>query len=79
MKRAADGSAKWVIADVPTNALAQEAKMSLDEYSEFLFKSCYLDLDDPVAKLKELDEKQSRWANYLNGVKKLHIVGEKQI
>lgn len=77
MKRSADGSAKWVIADVPTHALAQEAKMSFDEYSEFLFKSCYLDLDDPVAKLKELDEKQTKWANYLNNVKKVRIVGEK--
>lgn len=77
MNRSAKGEAKWVIADVPTHALAQEAKMSLEEYSEFLFKSCYLDLDDPVAKLKELDEKQTKWANYLNGVKKLHITGEK--
>ncbi len=77
MKRSAEGSASWVIADVPTHALAQEAKMSFDEYSEFLFKSCYLDMDDPVAKLKELDEKQTKWANYLNGVKKLRIVGEK--
>ena len=77
MKRSAEGTAKWVIADVPTHALAQEAKMSLDEYTEFLFKSCYLDLDDPVAKLKELDEKQSAWANYLNGVKKVRITGEK--
>lgn len=77
MQRSADGSAKWVIADVPTQALAQEAKMSFDEYSEFLFKSCYLDLDNPVAKLKELDEKQTKWANYLNNVKKLHITGEK--
>ena len=77
MKRSAEGTAKWVIADVPTHALAQEAKMSFDEYSEFLFKSCYLDLDNPVAKLKELDEKQTKWANYLNNVKKLHIVGEK--
>lgn len=77
MKRSAEGTAKWVIADVPTNALAQEAKMSLDEYAEFLFKSCYLDLDDPVAKLKELDKKQTEWANYLNGVKLLRITGEK--
>lgn len=77
MKRSAEGTAKWVIADVPTNALAQEAKMSLDEYSEFLFKSCYLDLDNPVDKLKELDEKQTRWANYLNNVKEIHITGEK--
>lgn len=77
MKRSADGTAKWVIADVPTHALAQEAGMSLEEYTDFLFKSCYLDIDDPVAKLRELDEKQTKWANYLNGVKKLHITGEK--
>ena len=77
MKRSADGTAKWVIADVPTHALAQEAGMSLEEYTEFLFKSCYLDIDDPVAKLRELDEKQTKWASYLNGVKKLHITGEK--
>ena len=48
MDRSANGDAKWVIADVPTHALAQEAKMSFDEYSEFLFNSCYLNLDDPV-------------------------------
>lgn len=77
LNRSASGDASWVIADVPTHALAQEAKMSLDEYIEFLFKACYLDSDDPVAKLKELDEKQTKWANYLNNVKKLRIVGEK--
>ena len=75
--RSARGEAKWVIADFPTNALAQEAKMSLAEYTEFLYNSCYLNLDDPMAKLRELDEKQTKWANYLNNVKKLHIVGEK--
>ncbi len=77
MKRSAEGTAKWVIADVPTQALAQEAKMSLDEYSEFLFNSCYLNLENPVEKLRELDEKQTKWANYLNNVKTLHITGEK--
>ncbi len=77
MKRSAEGKAKWVIADVPTHALAQEAKMSFDEYSEFLFKSCYLDLDDPVAKLKELDAKQESWVKYLDHVKNIRIVGEK--
>ena len=64
-------------ADLTKHALAQEAKMSFDEYSEFLFNSCYLNLDDPVAKLRELDEKQTRLANYLNNVKKIRIVGEK--
>lgn len=77
MNRSAKGEASWVVADVPTHALAQEAKMSYDEYSEFLFNACYLDLDDPVAKLKELDEKQTAWASYLNGVKKVRIVGDR--
>lgn len=77
LNRSAKGEARWVIADVPTNALAQEAKMSLDEYSEFLFKACYLDINNPVEKLRELDKKQSAWAEYLNKVKNLHITGEK--
>ena len=77
MGRTAEGKASWVIADFPTNALAQEAKMSLDEYKEFLFNACFLNLDDPVAKLKELDEIQTRQANYLNNKSKIRIVGEK--
>lgn len=77
LSRAAKGELKWVIADFPTHALAQEAKMSLDDYSEFLFKSCYLDLDDPVARLQQLESQQNNWVNYLNGVKELRITGEK--
>ena len=76
LTRSAQGEASWVIADVPTHALAQEAKMSFDEYADFLFKACYLDLDDPVAKLKEMDEKQTKWADYLNNVKKVRITGD---
>ena len=77
LSRSAKGEANWVIADVPTNALAQEAKMSFDEYSEFLFNACFLNLDNPVEKLLEMDRQQKRWAEYLNGKSKIRIVGEK--
>lgn len=77
LNRAATGEASWVIADVPTHALAQEAKMSFDEYSEFLFNACFLNFDDPVARLKEMDAEQKRWCEYLNKTSKLRIVGEK--
>lgn len=77
LNRAAKGEASWVIADVPTHALAQEAKMSFDEYSEFLYNACFLNLDDPVARLKEMDVEQKRWCEYLNKVSKIRIVGEK--
>lgn len=77
LNRSAKGELSWVICDFPTNALAQEAKMSLYEYEEFLLNACYLHLDDPVAKWKEIGEKQDELVNYMNNVSNIRIVGEK--
>ena len=77
LKRAAQGDLQWVIADFPTDALAQEAKMSLEEYTEFVINACYLDLKNPVAKWVEIGEEQQKIADYLNKTSKLHITGEK--
>jgi len=77
LERSARGDMRWVIADYPTNALAQEANMSLEEYSEFLLNSCYLDLDNPVQKWVEIDNEQKRIADILNKTSKLRIVGDK--
>lgn len=77
LARSAKGEASWVIADVPTHGLAQEAKMSIDEYTEFLISACYLDLDNPVEKLLEMDKEQKKWAEYLDTKSKIRIVGEK--
>lgn len=76
LKRAADGDLKWVIADFPTNALAQEAKMSLEEYTEFLINSCYLHEENPVQKWIEIGEKQEKIAEFLNTKSKIRIIGE---
>ena len=76
LSRSAKGDLNWVIADFPTHALAQEAKMSFDEYSDFLFQSCYLHLDDPVAKWKQIGEEQQKMADYLTTTSKLRVVGE---
>ncbi len=77
LKRSEKGELNWVIADFPTQALSQEAKMSLDEYEEFLINSCYLDLENPVQKWIEIGQEQKRIVSKLNGTKKLHIMGEK--
>lgn len=76
LTRSEKGELNWVIADFPTEALAQEAKMSLDEYTEFLINSCYLDLDDPVEKWLQISKEQTRIVNKLNGTKSLHILGK---
>ena len=77
LKRAAAGDLKWVIADFPTNALAQEANMSLEDYTEFLTKACYLHLDEPVKKWQEIGEKQEKIAEFLNQKSVIHITGDK--
>lgn len=77
LSRASKGELDWVIADYPTNALAQEAGMSLDEYTEFLINSCHLNLENPIEKWKEIDAQQQRLADYLTTTSKLRVVGEK--
>lgn len=77
LKRSEEGTLNWVIADFPTQALAQEAKMSLEDYTEFLIKACYLDLENPIQKWIEIGKEQERIANILNNTKNLHITGEK--
>ena len=77
LQRSAQGSLSWVICDFPTNALAQEAKMSLDEYEDFLLKACYLHLDDPVEKWIEIGKEQDKLVEKLNKTSKIRIIGEK--
>jgi len=77
LERSAKGDMRWVIADYPTNALAQEANMSLEEYCEFLINSCYLDLENPREKWLEIDKEQKRLADILNQSTKLRITGDK--
>ena len=73
MERKAAGDLRWVGAQFPCHAAAQDAEMSLGEYEEFVFNACKLDLDDPVAAWKEVRERQKHMADSLNKIKELHF------
>ena len=77
LSRAEKGELNWVICNFPTNSRAQEGKMSLEEYSEFLLSTCFLNEPDPVCKWKEMDAFQSRIADILTTKSKIRYVGEK--
>jgi aminopeptidase len=49
LRRAAEGALRWVIAPMPTSAYAQDAEMSLSEFTDFVFASTYADQHDPIA------------------------------
>ena len=51
---------RWVVTRFPTHASAQEARMSLDEYEDYLFSACCIDWDKESLKqdkLKKLMDK----------------------
>jgi len=40
MDRTARGELRWALTLYPTNAYAQDADMSLDEYADFVYSAC---------------------------------------
>ncbi len=72
--RAAEGRAKWNVTLYPTQGAAQNAKMSLADYEDFLLKAMFLDKDDPAAAWKEFSAAQQRYVEYLSGVETLRFV-----
>ncbi|MCY6484635.1 aminopeptidase [Clostridium aestuarii] len=75
-ERMGDGSLRWCGTQFPTYADAQEAKMSLSEYEEFVYGAGLLDSEDPVAEWKKVSAYHERWIKYLNDKKELHIISE---
>jgi aminopeptidase len=59
----------WVICEYPVNANAQEAGMTLDEYTEFIYGAVLLDWDAEGAKMKRI-------ANVFDAAEEIRIVGD---
>ena len=47
-KREEQGKLGWTLCLVPTDELARQAKLTLEQYTEQIIKACYLDQPDPV-------------------------------
>lgn len=63
----------WSTTLFPTNAYAQDAGMSLKDYSQFVVKACQLDQEDPVAFWQGLDRWQTQLAESLMTGSELHF------
>lgn len=74
--RMGDGSLRWCGTQFPTQADAQEASMSLEQYEDFVYGAGLMDKDNPEEEWKKVSAKQERWVNYLNTKKEIHIVSE---
>ncbi len=73
LEREAKGQMKWVGSLFPTNAYAQDANMSLEEYQDFVYDACLPDMDDPVGYWKKVEARQAKAIQWLQGKQAVHI------
>ena len=74
MERTALDQMRWCLTLFPTNALAQEAEMSLNDYADFVFAAGKLDQADPVAAWQAQRADQERHIQRLSAAEHIHIV-----
>jgi aminopeptidase len=68
MRRSAARELLWVATAYPTEALAQEAEMSLREYEDFVYGACHVDgAHDPIAHWESVHAEQQRLVDWLKG------------
>jgi aminopeptidase len=75
-KREAEGKLRWTGLPHPINAQAQEAGMALPEYEDFVYSSCLVDKEDPVAEWTKIRKEQEKICTFLNKASEIHVVGE---
>jgi aminopeptidase len=74
--RIAHGEHRWLGTLCPTEAHAQDAAMSLDQYEDFYFRACHVHDADPVGHWARVGANLQARATELDSVRELRIVGE---
>jgi aminopeptidase len=75
MRRGADRSFKWVTTLYPTEGLATEAGMSVNDFERFVYHACHADEKDPVAIWKKVEEDQRMIIERLEGHDQVSLQG----
>jgi aminopeptidase len=59
----------------PTDAAAQDAEMSLEEFEEFVYAACMLNDPDPVAAWRRVRERQQVLVDWLRDKQEVRVIG----
>ena len=76
MERGATGELRWNVTLFPTDAIAMDAQMSLDEYEDFYYAACLIDAPDPIRGWKDVAERHAELLVWIDGRKQIHLEGE---
>ena len=75
LDRSARGEMRWVVGLFPTDAAAQDAEMSLEEFEDFVYGACLLNEPDPVASWRRVRERQQVLVDWLQDKKEIRFIG----
>ncbi|MGB7536920.1 MAG: aminopeptidase [Anaerolineales bacterium] len=75
-RRTASGELRWVVTRYPTHAYAQDAGMSVIEFSDIFYNSAFADSEDPLSQWKKMQADQERLVKALDGKRHVRIAGE---
>lgn len=73
LQRKAAGQMRYVLAEVPSDAAAQDAEMSLTQYADWVYRAGFLHHPDPLAAWSAQRERQERVCEYLRGKHELRF------
>lgn len=74
-QRSAADEERWCLTLYPTQAYAQDAGMSLADFSEFVYEACFLNSEDPAERWRELGRRQQFYSDWLHDKREAHVVG----
>jgi aminopeptidase len=75
VQRWQEGRLRWVGTAYPTEALAQEAHMSLDEFADFVFQAGKLNEENPADSWRALSARQQKICDRLNQCSTIRYTG----
>ncbi|MBN1180065.1 MAG: aminopeptidase [Anaerolineae bacterium] len=74
MEREAAGEFRWVGSLFPTNAHAQDAEMSLEEYEDFVYTACLPEMDDPLGYWQRFSDWQQKIVDWFVGKERVRVL-----
>ena len=74
-RRGAEGSLKWVTTLYPTEAYAQDAEMSYEQYADFVFRANHANEDDPIASWDKVEKNQRKAVDWMGGKNQVTLRG----
>lgn len=75
MRRGASEELKWCGTLYPTNAYAQDADMSLEEFENYVYSTTYSETGEPIAEWQKIHDVQQRVIDWLSDKNLIEVKG----